>query len=71
MCYLNLSLITDYDVGLKGRTDIEPVTMEEALRVFAQNIPRLREALVNLIDRVPETRRCTCSAALAGTPARQ
>lgn len=71
MCYLNLSLITDYDVGLEGRTDIEPVTMEEALRVFAENIPRLREALVNLIEGVPETRSCTCSAALAGTPARQ
>jgi 5'-methylthioadenosine phosphorylase len=70
MCYLNLSLITDYDVGLEGRTDIEPVTMDEALRVFAENIPRLRDALVGLIDRVPETRTCSCSAALAGTPAR-
>ncbi|MGH2758502.1 MAG: S-methyl-5'-thioadenosine phosphorylase [Actinomycetota bacterium] len=70
MCYLNLSLITDYDVGLEGRSDIEPVTMEEALRVFGENIPKLREALVALIGQVPDTRSCSCSEALAGTPAR-
>jgi 5'-methylthioadenosine phosphorylase len=70
MCYVNLSLITDYDVGLEGRPDIAPVTMEEALRVFGENIPRLRRALVELIGQIPATRGCPCSASLAGTPAR-
>jgi 5'-methylthioadenosine phosphorylase len=70
MCYVNLSLITDYDVGLEGRPDVAPVTMEEALRVFAENIPRLRQALVELIGRVPSTRSCDCHGALQGTPAR-
>jgi 5'-methylthioadenosine phosphorylase len=70
MCYVNLSLITDYDVGLQGRPDLAPVTMEEALRVFAENIPRLRQALVELIGRIPATRGCECSDALKGTPAR-
>lgn len=69
MCYVNLSLITDYDVGLEGRPDIEPVTMAEALRVFGENIPRLRQTLIELIGRIPEPRRCDCANALKGTPA--
>lgn len=70
MCYVNLSLITDYDVGLEGQPDVAPVTMEEALRVFAENIPRLRQALVELLGRIPDVRGCDCSGALKGTPAR-
>ncbi len=70
MCYVNLSLITDYDVGLEGRADIAPVTMEKALRVFGENIPKLRDALTRLIERVPGDRGCDCADALTGTPAR-
>jgi 5'-methylthioadenosine phosphorylase len=70
MCYVNLSLITDYDVGVEGRPDIAPVTMDEALRVFAENISRLRSALFELIARTPEVRACGCGEALKGTPAR-
>jgi 5'-methylthioadenosine phosphorylase len=46
------------------------VTMEEALRVFGENIPRLRQALVALVERVPLERGCECGRALDGTPAR-
>jgi 5'-methylthioadenosine phosphorylase len=70
MCYVNLSLITDYDVGVEGRPDIAPVTMEEALRVFGENIGRLRQALFGLIERIPSWRGCPCGDALRGTPAR-
>ncbi len=70
MCYVNLSLITDYDVGVEGRDDVAPVTMEEALRVFAENIGRLRQALFGLIEHLPTERTCTCGQALQGTPAR-
>jgi 5'-methylthioadenosine phosphorylase len=70
MCYVNLSLITDYDVGVEGRPEIAPVTMEEALRVFSENIGRLRQALFDLIEQIPTTRSCACGEALIGTPAR-
>jgi 5'-methylthioadenosine phosphorylase len=70
MCYVNLSLITDYDVGVEGRPDIAPVTMEEALRVFSENIDRLRQCLFDLIEDIPEERSCRCGDALRGTPAR-
>lgn len=70
ICYVNLSLITDYDVGVEGRPDIAAVTMDEALRVFAANIGRLRQALFALIEDTPEDRSCTCGDALRGTPAK-
>jgi 5'-methylthioadenosine phosphorylase len=69
MCYLNLSLITDYDVGVEGRPDVPPVTMAEALRVFAENVGTLRDALSALIRAIPVERACTCGDALQGTPA--
>jgi 5'-methylthioadenosine phosphorylase len=70
MCYVNMSLITDYDVGLEGRDDIEPVTMEEALRVFSENLSKLRHALFELVAQIPRTRNCGCGDALRGTPAK-
>ncbi len=70
MCYVNMSLITDYDVGLEGRADIEPVTMEEALRVFSENLSKLRHALFELVDAIPQSRNCRCADALRGTPAK-
>ena len=60
MCYLNISLITDYDVGLEGRPDIKPVTHEEVLRVFSQNNERLRTLLVEIVSHLPRQRGCRC-----------
>jgi len=64
MCYVNISIVTDYDVGLKGRSDIKPVTAEEVLRVFKANIEKLKELLKLVIAKVPEQRSCECSKAL-------
>ncbi len=33
ICYMNISLITDWDVGLEDHPDIKPVTMDEVVRV--------------------------------------
>jgi 5'-methylthioadenosine phosphorylase len=62
MCYVNLSLVTDYDCGLEGNPDIRPVTQEEVFAVFAQNTERLRQALLGLVARLPATRGCECAA---------
>jgi 5'-methylthioadenosine phosphorylase len=69
MCYVNLSLITDYDVGVEGQPEVAAVTMEEALKVFRENIDHLRTALSKLIEQVPEKRSCPCPRSLEGTPA--
>ena len=39
LCYAGIALVTDYDVGLEGMPDVEPVTTEVALAAF-QREPR-------------------------------
>lgn len=63
LCLLNLSLVTDYDVGLEG---MAPVTAAEVVAILRQNNDRLRALLAELIPRIPATRGCGCGSALAG-----
>lgn len=64
LCYVNISLITDYDVGLADRADVAPVTHEEVLRVFRENNEKLRALLFRLIEAIPAERNCECGASL-------
>jgi 5'-methylthioadenosine phosphorylase len=63
MCYVNISLITDYDTGLAGMPHVQPVTQQEVFAVFAQNMGRLRDALTRLVARLPASRGCACAEA--------
>ncbi|RJQ29071.1 MAG: S-methyl-5'-thioadenosine phosphorylase [Peptococcaceae bacterium] len=65
ICYVNISLITDYDVGLEGQEDIAPVSHEEVIRVFEANNERLRSLLYAVIEAIPGERECGCKSALA------
>src|ERR687886_1507872 len=60
MCYVNISLITDYDTGLEGEPGITPVTVEEVLRVLHDNNERVRRLIERLLPRIPATRTCPC-----------
>src|SRR4029453_3129879 len=62
ICYANVSLITDYDVGVPGAP---PVTHEEGVRGFGGNTGRLRELLFDVIPALPAERDCECATALA------
>jgi 5'-methylthioadenosine phosphorylase len=64
ICYVNIALITDYDVGLVA--DVEAVSHEQVLKVFSENNDKLRNLLFTLIPRLPEERNCICSTALQG-----
>ena len=66
LCYVNVSLITDYDVGLEGRPDVEPVSVAGVIEVFARNNARVRDLLLRLIPRIPRERSCGCASALTG-----
>jgi 5'-methylthioadenosine phosphorylase len=66
MCYVNISLITDYDVGLEGQPGIEPVTHHEVIQVFQANNQRVKDVIVALIKQMPGKRECACGSALAG-----
>jgi 5'-methylthioadenosine phosphorylase len=65
MCYVNVSLITDYDVGVEGDPGVEPVTHDTVLRVLQENNDKLRRLLLAAIEQLPATRACSCASALA------
>lgn len=66
MCYVNISLITDYDVGLEGQPGIEPVTHEAVIKIFNENNERIKKVLFALVERMPKERACPCGSALTG-----
>ena len=63
MAVVNISLITDYDVGVQG---VPPVTHDEVVRVFTQNNEKLRDLLFAVIPALPAERTCKCATALKG-----
>jgi 5'-methylthioadenosine phosphorylase len=66
MCYLNLSLVTDYDAGLEGQPEVGAVQAHDVMRVLAQNIARVRDLLAALIPIIPATPSCNCQHSLEG-----
>ncbi len=65
ICYVNISLITDYDVGVEGDPRVAPVTAHEVLVRFKENTERLRELVLRMIAAIPAARNCPCATALA------
>ncbi len=63
LCYANISLITDYDVGVEG---VPPVTNEEVIRVFTENNKKVRDLLFEVIPALSLERECPCVTALTG-----
>jgi len=67
MCYANISVITDYDTGIKDDPTIEPVNLIDVARVFAENNEKLKMLLHSIIPKIPEVRACICPRALEGS----
>jgi 5'-methylthioadenosine phosphorylase len=63
MCYVNVSLITDYDNGVPGHE--APVSHEEVLHTFAANNEKVKQLILKLIERIPVEGDCTCHHALS------
>ena len=56
ICYVNISVVTDYDVGVPGIED--PVTHEDVLRQFEASLGTLRSAVLNLVPRIASVHAC-------------
>jgi 5'-methylthioadenosine phosphorylase len=54
MCFANVSLVTDYDVGVAGDERQRAVTARAVLETFAANIERLRLLLASAVARIGE-----------------
>jgi 5'-methylthioadenosine phosphorylase len=65
LCYLNISLATDYDAGLEGDPGVKPVSHEEVIKVFNSKMESLRELIMEIVKALPQRRACECGSALA------
>jgi 5'-methylthioadenosine phosphorylase len=63
LCYANISMVTDHDVGVDGT---EPVTHETVVRVFNENNAKLRELLMAAIPKIGPQPEDACATALRG-----
>ncbi len=64
LCYTPLCLVTDTDAGVDQGAG---VTHEEVMRVFAENLTRMRGLVLDVIQNLPAGREdCACASALDG-----
>jgi 5'-methylthioadenosine phosphorylase len=64
LCYANISMVTDHDVGVEGAA---PVSHETVVTVFNENNAKLRELLFEVIPKIPEQpAEHLCATALRG-----
>jgi 5'-methylthioadenosine phosphorylase len=63
LCYTPLALVTDLDAGVE---EGEGVTQDEVFAMFAANVERLRELVMQVIKDLPEDRDCPCPHTLDG-----
>jgi 5'-methylthioadenosine phosphorylase len=64
LCYANISMVTDHDVGAEGE---QPVSHETVVSVFNENNAKLRELLFAVIPRIPsQPEEHLCATALEG-----
>ncbi|HEY3998252.1 MAG TPA: S-methyl-5'-thioadenosine phosphorylase [Candidatus Xenobia bacterium] len=61
ICYCNISLITDYDVGIEG---MDPVSHDAVIQVFNANNERIRSLITQFITDLPAERTCGCQDSL-------
>jgi 5'-methylthioadenosine phosphorylase len=61
LCYANVSLVTDYDVGVEGG---EPVSVGAVMEVFNRNIDRLRALLFRAAPMIGPQPDDLCATAL-------
>ncbi len=65
ICYANISLITDYDTGVKDDSSVESVTVEDVMRTFKENNEKLKNIIKAVATNLDE-KDCSCQHALEG-----
>lgn len=60
ICYLNISLVTDYDSGVYALGGAEPVSIEQVLTNFKQNNEKLKTFISAIIENISSDKKCDC-----------
>ncbi len=62
MCYLNISLVTDYDAGIYASGGVEPVSISQITENFKKNNEKLKMFISAIIENINSNRNCDCKA---------
>ena len=62
LCYVTLSLVTDYDAGLVSNT--AAVQAQDVLAVLSQNTANVKRVLKTMLAEMPAERLCACADSL-------
>lgn len=65
MCYVNIALITDWDAGCVGLPGVQPVNADEVVRVLNENNERVRDVILDMIEKMPLGECDECAQAMA------
>ncbi|MDP3057837.1 MAG: MTAP family purine nucleoside phosphorylase, partial [bacterium] len=61
ICFATIALVTDYDAGLEGRTDVSPVSHSAVLDVVSDNAHKVKLLLAEVIANVSIVRCDYCN----------
>ncbi|MBM3205843.1 S-methyl-5'-thioadenosine phosphorylase [Candidatus Shapirobacteria bacterium] len=64
MCFCAIVLSTDYDSGLVVGGQVKPVSTKDFLKVFAENIGKIKRLMLKMIENWPKEVTCDCQQAL-------
>lgn len=60
ICYLNISLVTDYDVGIYSSSKMKPVSIGQVLENFQKNNEKLKKLILEIIKNLSMKKTCDC-----------
>jgi 5'-methylthioadenosine phosphorylase len=66
ICYGAIAICTDWDAGLVVQKRVKPVTANEIVKVFKNNVVLAKKLIKQIIKNLPDKRECVCSEALKG-----
>lgn len=64
MCYAAVAVVTDYDSGLVAEGLVKPVSVEDIVNNFKQNIGKIKKLMLSMIENWPQKKKCECGTAL-------
>lgn len=67
MCYCAIAIATDYDSGLVAGGEVQPVSVDEIVKMFQKNITKAKGIVLAMIKNWPKRTTCNCQKALNGT----
>ena len=66
ICYCALALVTDWDAGLVGEGEVEPVSVGAVIKTFKKNVTQAKRLILEMIKNCPKKTNCNCQKALEG-----